>query len=87
MNLLIHKIMKCKNFIAFCTDIFYIKIIEGFKKMPSGHETVNMDHTNTDVSKTGHKGVCDCNNQVEDNAEILIRYNVWGRGPKFWTGT
>ena len=26
-------------------------------------------------------------NQVEDNTEILIRYNVWGRGPKFWTGT
>ena len=26
-------------------------------------------------------------NQVEDDTEILIRYNVWGRGPKFWTGT
>ena len=25
--------------------------------------------------------------QVEDDTEILIRYNVWGRGPKFWTGT
>ena len=27
------------------------------------------------------------NKQVEDDTEILIRYNVWGRGPKFWTGT
>ena len=26
-------------------------------------------------------------NQVEDDTEILIRYNVRGRGPKFWTGT
>ena len=25
--------------------------------------------------------------QVEDDTEILIRYNVRGRGPKFWTGT
>ena len=25
--------------------------------------------------------------QVEDDTEILIRYNVWGRGPKFWTST
>ena len=25
--------------------------------------------------------------QVKDDTEILIRYNVWGRGPKFWTGT
>ena len=25
--------------------------------------------------------------QVEDDTEILIRYNVWGRGPKFWTRT
>ena len=25
--------------------------------------------------------------QVEDDTEILNRYNVWGRGPKFWTGT
>ena len=25
--------------------------------------------------------------QVEDDTEILIRYNVWGSSPKFWTGT
>ena len=25
--------------------------------------------------------------QVEDATEILIRHNVWGRGPKFWTAT
>ena len=26
-------------------------------------------------------------NQVEDDTEILIHYNVWGRSPKFWTAT
>ena len=26
-----------------------------------------------------------CGDQVEDDTEILIRYNVRGRGPKFWT--
>ena len=25
--------------------------------------------------------------QVEDDTEILIRHNVWGCGPKFWTAT
>ena len=25
--------------------------------------------------------------QVEDDTEILICYNVWGRSPKFWIAT
>ena len=39
------------------------------------------------ISGDATRSKCIYSNQVEDDTEILIRYNVRGRGPKFWTGT
>ena len=51
----------------------------------AGGEYMRMRLTFTQSSFEGFQGGSVY--QVEDVTEILIRHNVWDRGPKFWTAT